>query len=162
MKLSFAQAKQSCGIVLEIALGVFLLAMLLTAWKTPESRAVSANSLSKASREALLPLQGTPCMVNCPADICLQDDYSSNILRINSQTGAYEFTNCQGVTLIGTGTISRQGDIVYLQQYGEDRIVNAGVGAYPNYGTATITSWALGRSFSITDSNTTNNTCACP
>jgi len=56
------------GIMLEVALGVFLVALLVSALKTPESKATSLKA--KHTNESLLPLQGSvPCTLTCPANI---------------------------------------------------------------------------------------------
>src|SRR5712692_8860195 len=79
--------------------------------------------------EAFLPrpvLKSTPRTANqraqtttpAPPDTCLQDDSDGSVLQFNSATGDYQYTNCGGVTLSGTGSVIRRGSIVTLQQYG--------------------------------------------
>lgn len=55
------------GILLEVALGVFLVALLVSALKTPESQANSVKA--KDASASLLPIQGTTCALTCPANI---------------------------------------------------------------------------------------------
>ena len=93
-------------------------------------------------------------------DLCIQDDSNGNILKINSTTGAYEFTNCSGFTLGGTGTLVVRGGILTLQDNRGDRRVLARIDSGVNRGTASIQ--VTGQPpFTITDRNTSNNVCAC-
>jgi uncharacterized delta-60 repeat protein len=94
-------------------------------------------------------------------DMCLQDDSNGNLLQFNSTTGDYQFTNCTGFTLGGTGVISTRGSIITLQQNGPDRRVLARIDGGVNKGTASVQILSLGTTFTITDRNTLNNTCSC-
>lgn len=95
-------------------------------------------------------------------DLCLQDESNGNILRVNSFTGEYQLTNCQGFTTGGIGTISTRGCLVTLQVNGPDRRVLARIDTCMKRGTASVQLFSAGRTFSVLDRNTTNNTCACP
>lgn len=95
-------------------------------------------------------------------NLCLQDDSSRSILQINSITGDYLFTNCQGVTVGGRGSITVKGSVATLQDFGPDRRVLARVDGSVMKGTATVQLFSPARLFTITDSNTANNTCGCP
>jgi hypothetical protein len=56
------------GILLEVTLGMFLVALLVSALKTPESKASSVKA--KHASESVLPIQGTPpCTLTCPANV---------------------------------------------------------------------------------------------
>lgn len=92
-------------------------------------------------------------------DVCLQDDSNANLLQFNSATGEYQFTNCSGFTLSGTGDLIKRGSIVTLQQYAGDRRVLARIDGGVNKATASIQ--AQGMTFSIIDRNTADDTCAC-
>lgn len=94
-------------------------------------------------------------------DLCLQDDSNGNLLQLNSTTGEYLFTNCAGLTLVGQGSVVIRGSIITLQQNGPDRRVLARIDGSANKGTATIQVFSQGITFTIMDSNTRNNTCAC-
>jgi uncharacterized delta-60 repeat protein len=94
-------------------------------------------------------------------DICLQDDSSGSFLQFNSTTGEYQFTNCSGLTLLGTGSITRRGNIVTLQHTGPDRRVLAKIDTGAHKGTASVQFLSPRRLFTITDRNTLNNTCSC-
>jgi hypothetical protein len=93
-------------------------------------------------------------------DLCIQDDSNGNILKINSTTGAYQFTNCSGFTLGGTGTLVVRGGSLTLQDNRGDRRVLARIDSGVNRGTASIQVTGQ-QPFTITDRNTSNNVCAC-
>lgn len=38
-------------------------------------------------------------------DFCIQDESNGNLLKFNSTTGNYQFTNCSTLTLNGTASI---------------------------------------------------------
>lgn len=96
-------------------------------------------------------------------DLCLQDDSNGYILKINSTTGDYQFTNCSGFTLSGIGSLIVKGSIVNLQDYAADRRVLAKIDSSVEKGTASIQVFGQGTSstFTIMDRNTSTNTCAC-
>jgi len=96
-----------------------------------------------------------------PFDMCLQDDSTGNLLQFNSTTGEYQFTNCSGFTLGGTGVITTKGSTITLQHNGTDRRLLARVDGGVNKGTASLQVFSLGATFTITDRNTLNNTCSC-
>jgi hypothetical protein len=95
-------------------------------------------------------------------DLCIQDDSSSSTLRINSTTGDYSYTNCSGLSLVGTGALIIKGSVLTLQHYASDRRVVAKVDSSVNKAVASIQILSLGTTFTITDRNTQNNTCTCP
>lgn len=94
-------------------------------------------------------------------DLCLQDDSNGNLLQFNSTTGDYLFTNCGGVTMGGTGAITRRGNVITLQHNTSDRRVLATIDVGTHRATASVQSFTFGKTFSLTDRNTANNTCAC-
>ena len=95
-------------------------------------------------------------------DICLQDDSGGDFLQINSTTGDFRFTKCGpgGFTLSSTGTVRSRGSVITLQQNGPDVRVLATITG--RRGVATIRVFSIGTTFTITDRDTSNNTCACP
>jgi hypothetical protein len=95
------------------------------------------------------------------SDLCIQDDSSGNLLQINTTTGEYQFTNCGGLIVGGTGTLTRRGSQITLQHNAADRRVIATIDTSTNKATASLQLFAQGRTFSISDRNITNNTCAC-
>jgi uncharacterized delta-60 repeat protein len=94
-------------------------------------------------------------------DICIQDDSNGSILRINSTTGGYEFANCSGFILSGTGALIKRGGIIKLQHYASDRRVLATIDRGVNRATASIQLLSPRTTFTITDRNTADDTCAC-
>ncbi|MFY9558490.1 MAG: hypothetical protein WAV20_16260 [Blastocatellia bacterium] len=94
-------------------------------------------------------------------DLCLQDESNGNILQVNSITGEYQFTNCLGLTIGGTGMITKKGCLVTLQVNGPDRRVLARIDTCMMSGTASVQVLSPSRTFSILDRNTANNACSC-
>ena len=92
-------------------------------------------------------------------DVCIQDNGNGNVLRINSSTGDYQFTNCSGFTLSGTGGLIKRGAIITMQHYAGDRRVLARIDGGVNKATAYIQ--AQGLTLTITDRNTADDTCVC-
>lgn len=103
---------------------------------------------------------------NCEAvsnfDICIQDESNAKILKFNSTTGDYEFTNCSDLTLVGTASLVKRGSNITLQHYSNDRRVLAQVDFSVKRAIASIQTFSEQRSFTIIDRNTSNNTCTCP
>jgi CSLREA domain-containing protein len=96
-----------------------------------------------------------------PFDLCIQDESNGNILLVNSTTGEYQFTNCAGTTLTGTGTLSTKGCGITLQVDGPDRRILARIDTCSKFGNASIQLFTPPRSFSVLDRNTSNNICSC-
>jgi hypothetical protein len=94
-------------------------------------------------------------------ETCIQDDTTGNLLKLNFTTGAYQFSNCDGVTLSGTGLVIRRGSMFSLQHTGSDRRIQASVDTSANRGTASIQVLSLGKTFTLTDRNTLNDSCTC-
>lgn len=94
-------------------------------------------------------------------DYCIQDDSNGNILSLNSVTGDYLFANCKGVTLIGTGIVTRKGSTVTLQHYPSDRRVLVRIDGSSNKAIGAIQSLPLGVTFNLMDRNISNNSCSC-
>lgn len=94
-------------------------------------------------------------------DLCLQDDGNGGLFQLNSTTGDYQFTDCGGFTLGGTGVLTKRGGIITLQQNGPDRRLLARIDGGVNKGTAVLQLLSLGTTFTVTDRNTLNNTCSC-
>jgi len=92
-------------------------------------------------------------------DICIQDDGGAGVFRINSITGEYQFSNCSGLTLGGTGVLTKRGSTITLQQYSGDRRLLVRIDGAVNKATAYIQ--AQGMTFTITDRNIADDTCAC-
>jgi hypothetical protein len=96
-----------------------------------------------------------------PYDICLQDESNGNLLQINTTTGEYQLINCGGLTLGGTGTLTKRGSQITLQHSATDRRIMASLDTSTKRATASVQLLTTGRTLSLTDRNITNNTCAC-
>ena len=94
-------------------------------------------------------------------DRCIQDDSSGIVLKINSSTGEYEFANCSGIIVGGSGTLTRMGCLIVLQHYAGDKRVLARIDTCQNKATASVQILSQGRTFTISDRDTRNDTCAC-
>jgi 6-phosphogluconolactonase len=94
-------------------------------------------------------------------DTCLQDDSNANLLQINSTTGEYQFSNCAGVTVTGTGSIRRKGGRVTLHHNISDRRLLAKLETNAHRATASVQLLTSGTTFTISDRNTADNSCAC-
>lgn len=95
-------------------------------------------------------------------DICIQDDRNGNLLRFNSETGDYQFTDCRkGFTLSGRGAVRIRACKVELQDFGPDRNLSVLANTCTHIGTVSLQVSSPGRSFTVSDSDITNNTCGC-
>ena len=96
-------------------------------------------------------------------DSCLEDDGAGDTLKFDSTTGDYQFIKCGGaLALSGTGSLTKRGSTITLQHYTTDRRVLARIEGSSNRGVASIRIFSLGTTFTIADTNTTNNICGCP
>jgi uncharacterized delta-60 repeat protein/uncharacterized repeat protein (TIGR01451 family) len=97
---------------------------------------------------------------------CVQE--GAKLLTFNTANGDYTFRDCsKGFTLTGRGKISTNGCKIQLVDGGPDakrpdRNVAALVNPCTRAGNATIQVFASSKSFSISDTDITNNACACP
>jgi hypothetical protein len=103
-------------------------------------------------------------------DICLQDNSNGNMLRFNTLTGNYVFTQCStGLTLTGRGLINTSGCVISLSDsppsIGDSPSFSlfASVDICLSSGRASVfVTQRLGvRAFSILDTNTLDNSCLC-
>ena len=93
--------------------------------------------------------------------LCLQDDSDPSIqLVFDISNGSYTFC-CGGTTFTGFGVVTRRGNIFSLQAYGPTRRVTAYVDGSANRGNAALQILPGGSVCTITDRNTTNDTCTC-
>ena len=105
-----------------------------------------------------------PINVRVLKDICLQDDTTPALqIAFNSQNGDYHFC-APGVNLLGRGklTFANNGAMITLTHNKGDRMVTAVVDLATHTGSASVTLLPAMTHFTITDTNTANNTCTCP
>jgi hypothetical protein len=96
-------------------------------------------------------------------DICIQDESTNNVLRLNTTTGAYLFTKCiNGYSEGGMGTISKRGCTTTFNDFRNDRRITASIDTCSNRATASVQIFTQGSTFSLIDRNITNNNCSCP
>ena len=157
MKMSFDKVKRVGGISFEIALGVFLLAMLLNAWKSPESQASSSKvEAAVAGQDSLLPNGGTPLFTGCLEGA----GDSSRVALFNTSTGAYQFC-CGETTYSGVGTVTAQGSAYTISHIAPDRRVLIKVNFSGKNGSASIQAPPGTILCAFSDRNITDNTCSC-
>lgn len=96
-----------------------------------------------------------------PFDRCIQDESNGNIVQLNTTTGEYQFPNRAGLTVGGTGLLTRRCSLITLPHNAVDRRVTATVDTSTHRASASIQLLSQGRTFAITDRSLTNNTCAC-
>jgi len=118
---------------------------------------IGGGALASAGFDfALVRLEGGPGF-----DICIQDESNGNLLKINTTTGDYLFTNCGGLTIGGIGSITQRGGLITLQDNRPDRRLLARIDTVARKATATLQMLSVGATFTLTDMNTANDTCVC-
>jgi hypothetical protein len=151
------RAKRISGIGLEIGLGVFLVAMLLYAWKAPSTQATPMHKHAGRMHAAVLPnAQVTPT----PATLCIQDEATRAFITLDRTTGAFNFNNCRGTTLSGFGTFKTSGVTISFQSNQTSPRAIATDDEATHRATATVTLPNNQRQ-ALTDRDTRNNTCGC-
>lgn len=123
---------------------------------TSEAANLVATDSNDSQDVFAFPLASTPAF-----DLCIQDESNGNLLQVNTTTGDYQFINCSGLTLSGTGRLTKRGSQLVLQHNAADRRVTANIDTSTQRATASIQLLSQGRMFGITDRNITNNTCGC-
>jgi len=98
-------------------------------------------------------------------DICAQS--GSLTFRLNSITGAYEFSDCaKGTVLTGAGTLSKIGCKLYLNDSGPnkspDRTISVAANTCTRAATVSVTIKSLSKTYGFTDSDITQGSCLCP
>jgi hypothetical protein len=96
-----------------------------------------------------------------PVDLCIQDEATGIVIRINTTTGQYELVACSGLTLSGTGSIISKGSYTTLQDYSSDRRVVIRIDGTQNTATASVQLFSPRKTLSIIDRNILNNNCSC-
>ncbi|HEX8088545.1 MAG TPA: delta-60 repeat domain-containing protein, partial [Blastocatellia bacterium] len=97
-------------------------------------------------------------------NLCLEDETTGDLLKLNSQTGEYQFRRCgaQPTTLVGRGKmkLKKSGCLIKLSNAFGDREVKASINTCKKSGSASVR--ITGQTFTITDNDMSNNSCACP
>jgi beta-propeller repeat-containing protein len=89
-----------------------------------------------------------------------KDESTGNVLSLSTTTGNYQFATCGGITIEGIGVISKRGCLLTVQDNVPDRRLLARVDTCLSNGSASIQPFSPGKTFTILDRNTANNTCA--
>jgi uncharacterized repeat protein (TIGR01451 family) len=100
-------------------------------------------------------------IISSPFGICLQSDGGTEIFFINTTTGDYQLIDCQSLLLSGRGEITQRGCTLTLQHNTGDRRVSASLNTCQRTGIVSVQVFSIGRTFNITDRDTSNNTCTC-
>jgi hypothetical protein len=103
----------------------------------------------------------TSLTVSFGFDFCIQDASNGNLLQINLTTGEYQFSNCQGVIVGGTGTLVKRGCYVTLQHNSAGGRLSARIDSCAKTGSATLQVLSPASTFTLVDKDSLNNTCAC-
>lgn len=101
----------------------------------------------------------TATIIAKPLETCLQDDKGGGTFLFNSTTGDYIFTQSGGASMEGKGTLAKKGCIITLTDNRPDRRVMSKLDSCENKGNATIELDSPKAKFTVTDKNTTDNTC---
>ena len=93
----------------------------------------------------------------------LQDNSAgcNAVVLFNSFTGAYQFC-CGGIVYTGTAKVTKKANVVTLEENSPGRRVLIKVDNSAHAGTASLQSPPGTTKCTISDSNTTNDTCSCP
>ena len=95
-------------------------------------------------------------------DRCVQDDNNGSLLVFNSVTGEYRFSHCKkNVVIEGRGTVSSSSCKIRIVDDRRNRRLSALVNVCTRTGSMTLNAVSLGKTFTISDSNITDNYCAC-
>ena len=166
MAITGEKIKQIGGRFFDVAMGVFLISVLVFIWSSSRTKADSPNGsdvvktkelrnkTSRSNIEALTAVQGT-------IDVCLQDDSDPSIVFLgNSQTGDYIFC-CGGATFTGIAQVIRKGNTLAFTHNAPDRRVRAIDDGSVFKGNAALQSLPGRTRCTIGDRDTRNNTCVC-
>jgi len=94
-------------------------------------------------------------------DYCIQDESNGNVLQLSSTTGDYQFSNCSGLTLSGTGIVIVKASTITLQHSASDRRVLAKIDGSSHRATAALQVLPHATTFSLLDRNIADSKCSC-
>jgi uncharacterized delta-60 repeat protein len=101
-------------------------------------------------------------VVESKPDLIIQDEANGTLLKVNTVTGEYVFTSCRkAVTLGGTAKVTVNGCKIDVQNVTADHRVTATINTCTHIGTATVKSYATGKSFWVLDGDMTDDTGVC-
>ncbi|MEK6286595.1 MAG: hypothetical protein AABO57_12715 [Acidobacteriota bacterium] len=145
--------KRIGGRCFDVALGVFLIAVLVLIWNSSRTNANSANEAEATGSGvyAIIPAQGT---------ICIVDDSNGNQI-VFFPTGDYTFTDCAGFTLSGIGVYTKKGAVITLRDFEPDRRLDLSFDSAVRRAKLGLQVFSPPRLFTITDRNTAGDVCGC-
>lgn len=95
-------------------------------------------------------------------DMHLQGDNSGCVLRLNSTTGEYLFTDCDsGYSLAGTAALRVRGCKIFIEDTGADYILSAKVNSCALTGKTSLQVQSQGRTFAIKDQDINSTLSIC-
>ena len=94
-------------------------------------------------------------------DLCIQDDSGAGQLSVNTSTGDYSFTNCNGSTASGTGNLTKKGCTLTLMHVTASHRVTVKIDTCVGRSTASVQTLGTGHTVTLTDRNIRNNSCVC-
>lgn len=102
-------------------------------------------------------------ILNQNFDVCLQDEASGDVLRLNSLTGVYQFTRCgiSGFALTGRAVITRTGCETRFRDGRLTTVIADCSYSNARSGAAAIRSNPVSPIFFINDRDLANNSCLC-
>lgn len=102
-------------------------------------------------------------VLNQSFDACLQDDQSGDVLRYNARTGEYALVRCgaQGFVLTGRAAVRRVGSELRLKDFRLNLVVEEGFYSVVSRGQAVMRVNPLAPTFTLDDSNLSDNNCLC-
>ncbi len=166
MRMSLDRMKQIGGHCLDVALGVFLIAMLVVIWNSSRTGAGSVEGVVKTMKAERAVSSNIGALTPVAGTVCLQDDSNpGSVVVFNPQTGDFTFC-CGGVQIAsGTGTLTTRSNTGSIDGTKGDRQVhiqwdfsaNNGLGE----GTAYVQKLSNKTICQITDRNISNDTCLC-
>jgi hypothetical protein len=96
-----------------------------------------------------------------PPGECLQDNSNGNLVLFNATTGAFQFTNCQGLVQSGVGVVVTKGQTIAITQNTSTYRFSLKLDRSTRRGTASLQIVTPQKEYLIADSNYTNNSCVC-
>ena len=94
-------------------------------------------------------------------DLCIQDDSGAGQLSVNTVTGDYSFTNCNGLTTSGTGRLTKKGCTLTLQYVTTTQRLTAKIDTCARRASASVQALGAGLTVTIMDRDIRNNSCVC-
>jgi len=112
----------------------------------PRAKAVKASPVAVAAIQSSM--------------VVIQDDSAGHVLSFDTSTGAYTFCASDHLSLSGTGAVKMRGSVATLSVITGDRRINATYDG--GVGKASATVQVVGRTYTLADRNTADDSGICP